>query len=442
MKSKKAVYPCYPIRLIFVLLILLAPQPARGWGQTWMGASLEQMVKSARWKAGLLRYSAALKFDNAGHDSDIYFGTTAARVPDYTLRAGVPFSFFLPVNKKLVIDVSENPQYVYYLETKKERALNNEFMGHVHLVFDRVYFQAGGGLSNVKQRLSPELMLNVRQKINDLTGLVLWQVSKGGSLALQYQTSVYRYDNPPDSGYNISENLNRRESFLNFTAYIQQVSKTRFFLDAEYGSYVFKEAIARDKDSRSYGIYGGVEFLPAPEVRGQGRGVQGRINLGYKYFDFIDPQRKGYSGLVGNTSVSIALREMTSVQGFFSRDFQFSAFSSLAYYLITSYGGGLSRSLTRKSRLDYALSFSRGVYPSDETIGGGQPRNLLIRYSVHSFRLTFKLRRDLELGLMASLGNRKGNVTFPGGNRFFAGFNLTYGYPGGEAIRLTSPVSR
>lgn len=407
-----------------------------------MGADLEQLVNSARWKAGSLRYSAAFSLTNAGYDSDIYFGTTPTRVPDYTVRAGIPFRLFLPVNKSIIFDVFEDPQYAFYLKTKEDRGLNNDFMGYVHLVFDRVYFQAGGGLSNVKQFLSPELMLNVRQKTNELSGLALWQISKGASVGLQYKTTTYTYDNPPDSAYNISADLNRREDFLNITAYLQRVSKTRFFLTGEYGSYAFSEAVSSFKDSRSYGVYGGVEFLPSLEGEGQTKGIQGTVNLGFKHFNVLDPQLKDYSGLVGNTSVSIGVFKLTSVRGFFSRDVQFSAYSSVTYYIMTSYGGGISRSLSKRSRLEYDLTFSRGTYPSDETIAGTPPQNLLIRSTVHSLRAIFQLQRDLEFSLIASLGNRKENALFPGGNRYFVGFNLTYGIPASGVPMLTNPFSR
>ena len=407
-----------------------------------MGADLEQLVNSARWKAGSLRYSAAFSLTNAGYDSDIYFGTTPTRVPDYTFRAEIPFRLFLPVSKNVIFDVFENPEYAFYLKTENDRGLNNAFMGYVHFVLDRVYFQAGGGLSNVKQFLSPELMINVRQKTDELSGLALWQVSKGASVGLQYKTTTYTYDNPPDSAYNFGTSLNRREDFLNITAYLQRVSKTRFSLTGEYGSYTFQETISSFKDSRSYGIYGGVEFLPSPEGQREDKGIQGTINLGFKHFNVLDPQIKDSSGLVGNTSVSIGLFKLTSVKGFFSRDVQFSAYSSVTYYIMNSYGGGISRLLTRRSRLEYDLTFSRGNYPSDETMVGTQPQNLQIRTTVHSLRAIFQIQRDLEFSLIASLGNREGNATIPGGNRYFVGINLTYGIPAGSVPILANPFSR
>jgi hypothetical protein len=407
-----------------------------------MGASLEAMVNAARWKAGALRYNAALQVANAGYDSDIYFGMTADPAPDYTLSAGIPFRLLLPIKERVVFDISENPQYLFFLKTEKERALNNNFGGLLHFIFDRFYFRGEARFSNVRQRMSPELTIYIRQKTDDFGGLALWQLSKGTSMALQYKSSTYKYENPPDGSYNVSASLDRRENFLTFTAYLQRAPRTRFFLAGEYGTYAFTDTVSRFKDSRSYGIYGGVEFLPSPEGRREGKGIQGTINLGFKYFNVIDPQTKGYSGPVGNTSVSIGVFKLTSVNGFFSKDIQFSASSSFAYYTFTRYGGGVSRRLSRKSRLEYNLIFSRGMYPSGPTGSGEPPQNSLLRYTDNSLGLFFQVRRDLECSILGALSNRGGYASVPAGNHFFIGINLTYGSAVGGIPMLANPFSR
>lgn len=442
MKSKRVISSTCLITLSIVILILCVPQSARGWGNTWMGASLENLVNLARWKAGSLRYNAALRINNVGYDSDIYFGNTTNRVPDYTLGAGIPFRLFLPIKKKVVFDISEDPQYLFFLKTKKERALNNDFSGNLHFVFDRIYLRGEAGFLNIRQRLSPELTVPIRQKESIFGGLALWQVSKGASVALQYRSSTYRYDNPPDSSFNISETLNRREDFLNITAYLQQVSRTRFFLSGQYGSYVFAEAASSFKDSRSYGVYGGVEFLPSPEGRREDRGIQGTINLGYMRLDVLAPQTKDFSGLAGNTSVSIGVFKLTSVRGFFSRDMQFSAYSSLAYFITTNYGGGLSRLLSRRARLEYDLSFYRGAYPTELAGEGSPPQNALLRYTNHSLGLFVQLQRDLEFSLIANLSTRGGYAALPGGKHYFIGCSLIYGIPAVGVPTMANPFSR
>jgi hypothetical protein len=314
------------------------------------------------------------------------------------------------------------------------------FSGRVHFVFDRFYIQAGGGLIDAKQRLSTEVNLNVRLKQDDLTGLILWQASRETSFALQYRRSTYNYENLTSGTINISENLNRKESYVNFTAYLQQHSKTRFYLEGEYGSFTFTETISGFKDARSYGVYGGVEFLPSTEGGGQTTGVSGRINLGYKRLDVLGHGAKDYSGLSGNTSISIGIMRFTAIRVFFSRSPQFSAYSGLTYYLQTVYGVGLARSLSRKTTLTYDFSYGQNEYKGEETIGDEVSGNRLDKYIAHSLGLNFRLGRALGLNLMANLGKRDSEFgPRPTSRHYFIGFSLTYGYSSGG---LSMPGAR
>jgi len=92
-----------------------------------------------------------------------------------------------------VLDLSENPEYVYFHNTKQDRAFNNTFHGRLHFALKKLYFQLGGGHVNVKQRLATELYINVRRKEFLLTGLAFWQISKGSAIALQHRSSKYEY---------------------------------------------------------------------------------------------------------------------------------------------------------------------------------------------------------------------------------------------------------
>ncbi|MGA2363669.1 MAG: outer membrane beta-barrel protein [Candidatus Aminicenantales bacterium] len=428
------------------LVVLLASIQGRvfAWGSTWMGAGLEAMVSAARWKAGPFRYTGAFQLGNAGYDSDIYFGTLANPIPDYTFTAGPDIQILLPLEKKIVFAISESPRYVFFLDTRRERTLNNSFTGQAHFIFDRFYIQAGAALTNAKQRLSTELNINVRLKEDSINGLALWQVSEGTSLALQYQRSVFRYENTTSGTANISENLNRTENYIDVMAFLQHQAKTRFYLDAQYGSYAFMEKISSYKDSRSYSVYGGVEFVPpAAEYASQTAGIRGRINIGYQLFHVLDPLQNDYSGLSGNTDVSWEIIKLTSLHLFFSIGPQFSVYSGVTYYLQTLYGAGLARSLSRKIMLSYDFSYSRNKYPAGEIAGGSSSGVPADRYMTHALNLNFQLQRDLGLSLMANLGSRNSRFApRTDSRRYFIGFSLTYGYSPGGLAMPSGPVSR
>jgi len=283
-------------------------------------------------------------------------------------------------------------------------------------------------LIDAKQRLSTEVNLNIRAKQDDLSGLVLWQASKETSFALQYRRASHNYENLTSGDINIRTALNRKESFVNLMVYLQQSSKTRFCLGGQYGFFAFMETVSGFKDSRSYGISAGVEFLPSAEAGGGSTGVRGSINLGYERFDGLSHGAKDYSGVVGDTSVSIGIMRFTAIRASFSRGPQFSAYSGLTYYLETVYGIGLARSLSRRISLTYDFYYGRNVYPGGVTPSGEILEKRIDNYLTHSLGLNLRLSRILELTL---LGNRGKRDTAFGPRRvsrhYFIGFSLTYG---------------
>lgn len=403
-----------------------------------MGINLEQIVNTARGKIGPLRYNAAFQLERAGYDSDIYFGNTLNPVPDYSFTVGPSISVYIPLKKRIVFDISEIPQYVFYLNTEKDRALNNTIRGRAHLALERLYFMAGGGLEDAKQRVTSELYYNVRRKVNDLSGLAFWQISNGLAAAILYRNSSYEYENPDEGGFNW-EILNRNENHINLAAILQGTNRTRFFLNAEYGSYVFTETISNSKDSLSYSIFGGIEFLPPPTDIEQTRSIQGNLNLGYKRFDVLDPEHNDYEGLVGNSSLTFSIIKFTTLRVVFIRDVQFSIYSDLTYYIQTVYGTGISRALTRRINLSYDFSFNRNDYEEHEEGGIEGAR---IEYINHNFRLGFRLRENLSFNITASLGKRTSDFIEQTNRRFFIGFNMTYGYPSGDISMGAIQLSR
>jgi hypothetical protein len=426
---------------VLVLTTLLSNQ-AYAWGSTWMGTLLEQIITSARGGVGQFRYNASLQIDSAGYDSDIFFGMLGKSVPDYTFSAGPDVQVFLPLKEKLVFEILDSPRYVFYAKTDQERTFNNAFSGNMHIVFDRVYFQAGGELIDVKQRLSSELSINVRLKEDILSGLVFWQASRETSFALQYRRSRYRYENPSTEFPGISTSLNRTDNLVNLMAYLQQRSRARFSLQAQYGSYVFSEEVARYKDSRSYGIFGGVEFLP-PEggYEGQTSGVRGIINVGYKYFDVIDPLQKDYSGLAGNAGIALGIFKLTALRLFFSRGPQFSTYSGVNYYVQTACGVGLSRSLSRHMLFTYDFAYGRSDYPAEEVSDGASQVRSADRYLTHAFTVSYRVLKDLEVSLLADLGRRHSKLApRPVSDRYFIGISLTYGAGAGRISLPAGPA--
>jgi hypothetical protein len=422
--------------------LFMLPGPVFGQGNTWAGTSLAQMVEAARWRLGTLRVNAAFSLSNVGYDSDVLYGYTVEPVPDFTLSAGSTVQVLLPLSKKVVLDIFDSPQYIFYLDTKSERAWNNTFGGRVHFAFDRVYVQLGGGLSDVRYRLSPELNVNVRQKQDSLDGLVLWQVSKRASLAFVYGSAKYDIGEAELGSVSLSDSLNRKEDYFNFIIYIEPSPRVRFFVDGQYGSYAFAKEEFSERDARSYGVFGGIEFIPRIGEQLATVGITGNIRLGFQRLDIIDSRFADGSGFTGAADISVRFMKKNTVRAFLSRGFQFSVFSGSSYYLSTAFGGGISRLLSRRATFSYDISFGRSSYPEDQAAGEGAPQGIRNLYTMHSFSLNFRLARHLELTLLGSLAMRSVDQTAPARNRNFFGFNLVFGSAGGTMSAPGGGLSR
>ena len=425
--------------ILMIAWLASAPWSAFGQGHTWPGTSLAQTVESARWRLDALRINASLSLANAGYDTDIYYGYFSQVTPDFTLTASVPVQILLPISKKVVIEFNDAPQYLFYGKTERERAWNNTFNGRLHLALDKVYIQVGGGLSNVRQRLSPELDVNIRQKTDNLDGTFLWQTSERVSLAVLYGYARYDYGQAALEGFDLAAALNREEGFADLMTHLQIGTKVRLYIDGQYGRYTFTETSSRDRNARSYGALGGLAFVPR---EGEVRPIdppQGSISLGYKYFDIIDPVRTDGSGFVGAVNFSIGLLAKTTARIFFSRDFAFSAYSDGTFYLSTTFGAGLSRRLSRRATLNYDVSFGRSDYPRPAWEGPPEDRNY--RFSSHSFDLNVRMARYLSLSVLAQLGRRSLGMASPRDRNFF-GLSLTYGVPSGTIETPMRGLSR
>jgi hypothetical protein len=403
-----------------------APGTAFGQGSTWAGAGLAQMVETAGWRLGMLRINAALQLMSAGYDSDVYYGYRREASPDMTATASVPVQAFLPLSKKVVVEVNDTPSYAFYLKTDRERAWNNSFSGRFHFIMDKVYFQAGGGLSNVRRRMSSELDLNIREKKDHVGGLVLWQAGKGIAMSVVYEGAKYDFGDSDLVETSLPERLNRTEHHFDLIAYAQPAPRVRFFVDARYGTYTFAEPESSFRDARSYGIFGGLEFLPRVGEVIRGLGLQGSVSLGYVRFDLLDPEWMDGSGFGGQASLSGRIMKKTTARVSFSRGYNFSVLSGASFYLQTTLGAGVSRSLSKKATLSYDISFGRSAYPGDFYEDEEPFLVLTNRYTAHTLSLRLRASRRLDVTFLGRLSSRVRLRSDEPFNRSFLGFNLIY----------------
>lgn len=422
------------VGLAFAPWLVGFPGHAYGQGNTWPGLSLAQMVERARWRLGPLHINSALELLNAGYDSDIYFGYLGAPVPDITFTAGLPVQILLPLSRKVVLDFYENPQYLFYASTERERAWNNVFRGQMHIALEKLYFQAGGGLSNMRTRLSPELDVNVREKIDRLNGSALWQTSQRSSLAVIFERAIFKYGEPEAGSTVIADALNRDEDSLDMVGYYQPAPRVRLFIDGRYETYKFPEPTASARDAQSYGIFAGFELTPVVGEEAETARFQGSFSLGYQRFDLRSPLMRDDSGLAGDITLSGEFMRRTIVRAEFAREFQFSIYPGASYFIATTYGGGFTRRLSRRLSVSYDLLFGKSDYP--EYIEGMELPPIS-QYTTHSAAMDMLLSRDLTVRLLGTFRRRVVDQTDLAKFSNFVGISVTYGSP---AVTISAPT--
>jgi len=408
--------------IVFVVFFLAAgARELSAWGKTWMGLALRQVVSSAKWKFGPLRIDPVFYLRDAGYDTNLYYGSRGDPVKDYTVTLGPGFSVYLPLKKKVILQIIESPQYVYCHETKKERAWNNYLDARVQFALNKVFLSIGGKLTSARQRWGTEVDIRPRRREETYDGALLWQATRKTSFFIQGSRTLYDYENLEFDVFNLRDRLNRREDRLSFRSYYQLSPRARLFIEGAYGSFTFRNEVARTKDSRSYDFSGGLEFAPLGVVRGQ-------VRLGYKIFEPLERTRTRFRGLAGDSWLSVRLLRFLTVRTSYSRNVQFSVWYDNAYYVESRTGGGASLYLFKTIRLDYDYGAGRNRYPESQVLTPGTQVKRRDNYSVNSVGLYFRLKKNIGVGLIASRWNRDSNLAWEIDDRDFIGLNLTYDF--------------
>ena len=415
--------------ILFIAIFLLAAADSFAQSSNWLANNVLSLFQNAPWKLGSIRAYRQFTLGNAGYDSDIYYGYYDTHYPDVSFNAGPAFQWFAPLSKLIIFDSYQSLQGAFYFKNDRERAFNFVTRNQVHFLSKKFYGKTGINYSNVRRRLSPELLLNIREEEISWDGLFLWQFSRSGAVAWQIRGAKLNYRQSSYEEISLYRELNRNEYFADAFLYFQPGTSFRLYLNGQVGLFDFQYRESQFKNSRTYAAYGGLEFIPASgPIR---RAFQGSLSLGYMYLDIQSREFKDASGVVGNGNILINLSHWLSLQAYYSRGFNVSVYSSLLHYLQTTYGGGLRFTLSKRVTLGnhFAQGFSKYPFSQEEGLTG--PEN---RYTTLMANLGIRLSRDWSLNIFGTLNQRKILPEERKLKRYFIGFNLIFGSIPGENI--------
>lgn len=408
--------------IALVLFLLLWASGATAQNVNWIANSILDLYKNAPWKLGPLHLYRAFYLNNAGYDSDIYFGYLEKTYPDFTLFAGPAFQVLVPLKKTIFFDSYQSLQGAFYLKNDRERAFNFRSNNQVHFLAKKLYGRTGLNYSNLRDRFSPEMPRIVRHEELSWNGFLMFHLSRSFSVAWQAEATSFDYPTVEVGNSYIDQTLNRFQYYFDFFLFYRSNPKWQYYLNLQSGLYKFKKPEAKFKDTRQWAAYLGLEFIPltAPERRK----FTGNINVGFKYLQPEDARLKSKKALVGSGLMAVNLSRLLTWQIYYNRDYSVSVYSDLLYYLQTSFGLGLNFNLNSKMTLTNQLMEGISSYPF-RTEGVSSFNRF--KFFMFSSSLSIKASRDLSLNLMMDLGTR---IIYPSGiknSRQFIGFGLTYG---------------
>jgi hypothetical protein len=352
-----------------------------------------------------------LYLTDAGYDSNIY-GQTERPVKDYWLQAGPGINVYAQAGKKIVFSVSESPRYVYFFETKRERAWNNYLQGEVSLLFNKIFISGGGLLNNYKFRYPFEIDIWPRLKEKGVFGSFLYQAGRRFSFSIGARQTGYAFENLENEFANLKARMNRTERYLTAAGYFQATPRVMFSLSGEYGLIEFDDTAASYGDSESRAAFIGIDFSPTGRVRGS-------VKIGYRRLSPRVAGRAGFEGFVGNSSVSLRVSRALTVRGQYGRDVFFSVWYDNAFFVNNRYSAGVSLYvIRRKVRLDYDFGIQRDSY------GSGRRMDR----TTETVGVFFRVGEKIGLGLRGGTYDWGYNYYPKDGRRTFVGLNLTFDY--------------
>lgn len=411
---------------IFSFISFLVSVPICGQSYQTFRSELKQINKRARWRIGPFRIYPTIQFRDIGYDDNVYYKHEEDNpISDYTATISPEAKVYLVFHNWLILSFSENPEYVYYVKEKRERAFNNSYSpGLKLLLFHRFVISGDYQFRRARRRASSEFDLRVVEEVRGYNGRFFYETARGTSIGFSGAVRKISYDDITLPGQEIylSRLLNREEREGNIEFYYRIFLGSFFFIRGGYTEYNFVHPESPLRDSYSYQAYSGIRFPLLRKIRGT-------FSLGYKNLMPRKEGKKGFSGLVGDTSLDFRLRRF----GFrlqYNRDSRFSFWPDNIFFMEDTYGAGISFYLTHFLRVDHNFAYGEASYPEKMSIrmpdGGYEEIKRKDIYRVQTVGFVFRIIKNTGIGLIVNFWQRDSNYFGASRDRMFIGGYVTH----------------
>ena len=388
-------------------------------------AELDYVIENTKLRIGPFRIFPTINL-SIGYDSNVYYQHEEDNpVSDYTATFSPQIKVYLLFRNKIIFSIDGNPEYLYYYELESERRWNNNLSSEFKLLLLNRFVVSGGYTYwDRRYRTSSEFDAPANEIRENHKGSMFYETARRTSFGISASLDKISYEDIASPGEEIylSRDLNRDERNGHFELYYRVFSESYFFISGGYTEYEFEYPQSRWRDSYSYQVFSGIRFPLFGKVRGT-------FSLGYKKLEPRSEEKLGFSGLVGNTSLSFRI-ERFRFRFQYSRDAPFSYWANNIYYIEDRYGLGISFYLTRFLRLDYNFVYGESKYPEETLIQmpDGQYEEIKREdvYRNHTAGFVIRIIKQTGIGVMINFWERESNIYWMSRNRMFLGGYITY----------------
>ena len=418
----------YPFSVIFLLLFLALILISSLYGQDYQSFrdELDYILENTKLRIGPFRIFPTFIFSDVGYDNNVYYQREEDNpVADYTATFSPQIKMYFLFRDKLIFSLTENPEYVYYNKQKRERRWNNALSPEFKLfLLNRFVISVGYSHRNRRWRASSEFDVKANEIRESYRGSLFYETPRRTSFGISASLDKISYEDitlPGEDMY-LSCDLNRQEREGNFQFYYRVFSDSFFFISGGYSEYNFEYIQSQWRDSYSYQVFSGIRFPLFGRMRGA-------LSLGYRKLLPRQEGKKGFSGLIGNTSFAFRIMRF-GLRFQYARDFRFSYWTDSIYYIEDRYGSGVSFYLSRFLRLDYNFLYGENNYPEITIVQlpDGHFKEIKRKdiYRIHTAGFVLRIIKRTGIGIMVNIWERESNYYWANRNRNFLGGYVTY----------------
>jgi len=377
------------------------------------------------WKIGPFRLYPRIRVRDIGYDDNIYGQREDEHpVSDYTATFSPELQVHIIFRDWLILSLQENPEYVFFLNEKNERTFNHTFTPGFKISPLRRFVISGHyRFGKRKQRITSEFDTRTFEEHHRYTGSIFYESSRSTMIGVTGSIRDFYYEDisSPEEDISLSKILNHREKSREAELYYRIFSRSYLFVKGGYSSYDFYDSGSSWRDAYSLQLISGIRFPMEGRIRGL-------ISLGYKKLVPETQGKKGFSGLMANTSFDYKMGRFVFHISY-TRDSLFSFSQENIYFIENRYGGGLSFYISRVIRLDYNYVFGGNLYPeaiqvfSDDN--GFEEIKRKDVYHIHNIAIVFRVMKATGIGLSVNFWNRDSNYDLSDRARIFIGGYIT-----------------